>query len=77
MNYDKGPQMTVRDLTDYLSLLPKDLPIYVGIGDMQAELHYLIPHKNGLCLCPDCYMQNVYENNIKTVLILSSKNNTI
>lgn len=73
MNYNKGPQLTIGDLKRYLEHIPNDVKIYIGIGNINAELHYLSVWNNQLLLHPDIYMQNAEEANLKTVLMLAKK----
>lgn len=68
MDYDKGPQLTVATLKEYLSMIPDDVKICIGIGDARAEAHYLINDSGKLVIHPDCYMQNASEVNIKTII---------
>ena len=68
MNYDKGPQITVQQLMDYLKHIPSDTKICIGIGDKVAPLHYLLNRKGELLMHTDCYMQDAAETNLLTVL---------
>lgn len=73
MYYDKGPQLTVGRLNEYLACIPDDVKICIGIGSEVAELHYLLNQDGNLVLHTDCYMQNASEINIKTVLSLNAR----
>lgn len=75
MNHDKGDQFTVGKLKEYLSCLPDDIKVYVGIGDSVGPAHYLLEHKGGLLLHPDSYMQNATEANVHTMLSLLKGHN--
>lgn len=73
MNYDKGPQLTVGMLKQYLAYIPDDVKIRVGVGDNAAELHYLQNWKGELLLHPDCYMMDAAESNLQTILSFNTK----
>ena len=73
MHYDKGEQITVGKLKDYLALIPDDVKIYIGIGSEIAQLHYLLKYGNGLLLHPDSYMEDADETNLRTVLSFNVK----
>lgn len=73
MHYDKGEQLTVGRLKEYLACLPDDVKVYVGLGNDVAPLHYLLEHKGGLLLHPNSYGKNANEENVKTILILTKK----
>ena len=68
MYYDKGPQLTVGKLKEYLACISDDVKICIEIGDKVVELHYLLNQGGNLVLLSDCYMQNASEMNIKTIL---------
>lgn len=68
MNYDKGEQLTVGKLKRYLSCLPDDIKIRVGIGSETAPVRYLLNKGGELLLHPDCYMQNAEETTLKTII---------
>ena len=74
MYYDKGPQITVGKLKEYLSYIPDDVPVEVGMGDNRGQLHYLENNGGALLLLPDCYMENAEVFNMKTVISLMQKN---
>ena len=73
MHYDKGPQLTVGKLKEYLACIPDDVKICVGIGDEVEEAHYLLNQAGNLVLHPNCYMQNASEMNIKTILSFNAR----
>ena len=73
MHYDKGPQLTVGKLKEYLAHIPDDVKVVVGIGDNKAPAHYLLNYDEQLMLHPDCYMQNASEVNIKTILSFNAR----
>lgn len=73
MNYDKGPQITVGKLKQYLAIVPDDVKIWVGLGSEVAQAHYLLNHGGDLMLHPDAYMIDAEEQNIKTVLSFNTK----
>ena len=68
MYYDKGPQLTVGELKNYLSCIPDDVKICVGIGCERKPAHYLLNVNGDLVLHPNCYMQNASEVNLKTLI---------
>ena len=68
MDYDKGPQLTVRMLKEYLNHIPDDTKVRIGIGDENAPAHYLLNFGGELLLQTDCYMQNAAKTNLMTVL---------
>ena len=68
MDYDKGPQLTVRMLKEYLNHIPDDTKVRIGIGDENAPAHYLLNYGGELLLQADCYMQNAAKTNLTTVL---------
>lgn len=68
MDYDKGPQLTVRMLKEYLNHIPDDTKVRIGIGDENAPAHYLLNYGGELLLQTDCYMQNAAKTNLTTVL---------
>ena len=73
MDYDKGPQLTVGKLKEYLACIPDDVKICVGFGSERAPAHYLLKEGWQLVLHPDNYMQNAEEGNIKTILSFNAK----
>ena len=73
MHYDKGPQITVGRLKEYLACIPDDVKICVGIGSEREPLHYLLNCGGDLVLHPDCYMQDAKENNIQTIMSFNIK----
>lgn len=73
MHYDKGSQLTVGKLKEYLAHIPDNVKVVVGIGAETAPLHYLLNQSGELVLHPDCYMQNATETNIKTVLSFNAR----
>ena len=73
MDYDRGEQITVGKLKEYLSLIPDDVKISVGIGDNVAPLHYLLNHRGELLLHPDSYMADAHTTNLKTILSFNTK----
>lgn len=42
MDYNKGSQITVGRLKEYLACIPNEVRVSVGIGSESAPLHYLI-----------------------------------
>ena len=68
MRYDKGPQLTVGALKQALALIPDNVKVCVGIGDVVSEAHYLMNYDGKLLLLPDCYAENADEINIKTII---------
>lgn len=68
MNYDKGPQLTVKMLKEYLKHIPDDTKVRIGIGDENAPAHYLLNYGGELLLQTDCYMRNAAKTNLMTVL---------
>ena len=48
MRYDKGPQLTVGMLKGFLSYIPDDIKIRVGIGEMneEAAIVYIVHFMN-------------------------------
>lgn len=68
MDYDKGPQLTVRMLKEYLKHIPDDTKVRIGIGDENAPAHYLLNFGGELLLHPDCYMKDADKMNLMTVL---------
>lgn len=73
MNYDKGPQLTVGMLKEYLAYIPDDVKIGVAIGDSYAQAHYIQNRAGELILLPDSYMQNAAEANFRTLLSFNIK----
>lgn len=73
MDYDKGPQLTVGKLKEYLACIPDDVKICIGNGEEVEEAHYLLNQDGNLVLHSDCYMQNVSEMNIKSILSLNAR----
>lgn len=73
MNYDKGPQLTVGKLKEYLACIPDDVKICVGIGPEIEPAHYLLNREGNLVLHPNCYMVDAEENNIHTILSFIGK----
>lgn len=73
MDYDKGPQLTVGRLKEYLACIPDNTKIRVGIGNENAPAHYLINMGDELILHPDCYMQNASEVNLRTIITLNRR----
>lgn len=73
MDYDRGPQLTVAQLKSYLKLIPDDVKICIGLGDVTAPAHYLLNHDGQLMLHTDCYMQNASEVNINTILSFNAR----
>lgn len=73
MGYDKGQQITVGRLKKFLSYIPDDTKVFVGIGDNYAPVHYLLNYDGNLVLHPDCYMIDAEENNFLTVLSFNTK----
>lgn len=68
MKYNKGQQLTVGRLKEYLANIPDDVKICVGIGDQSAPAHYLLNRDGELELHPNCYMQDADITNLKTIL---------
>lgn len=75
MDYDKGPQLTVAMLKEYLSMIQDDVKICVGIGDAVEPVHYIDKYNGQLLLHPDMYMINAAEHNIKTILKFNTNGN--
>lgn len=75
MHYDKGPQLTVGMLKRYLSMIPDDVKISIGIGDARAPAHYIDKDGGQLLLHPDMYMINAAEHNLKTIIKFNTKEN--
>lgn len=73
MDYDKGPQLTVGKLKQYLANIPDNVKICVGIGDQNAPAHYLLNRSGELELHPDCYMQDAEFTNLMTVFSFNKK----
>lgn len=71
MHYDKGEQLTVGRLKEYLACLPDDVKVFVGIGSEISPAYYLLERNGGLLLHPDSWMQNADEINKNTILKLS------
>lgn len=74
MHYDKGKQITIKDLKRLINYLPDDTKVFVGFGDRVEPLHYLCEYDGGLMLHPDIYGMDATEINIKTIVTLASKN---
>ena len=68
MAYDKGKQLTVGELRRYLSNIPEDVKISIGIGDKSKSLHYLSKEGDELVLSHDLYMVNALEHNLETLI---------
>jgi len=68
MDYDKGPQLTVALLKGYLSMIPDDVKICVGIGDAVEPLHYIDEYNGQLLLHPDMYMVDASKHNLLTIV---------
>lgn len=73
MIYDKGPQLTVGNLKQYLHSIPDDVKVRINMGDKSEEMHYLLNEGGELVLCVDCYMQDAYKTNLLTVLSFNKK----
>lgn len=73
MNYDKGEQLTVGRLKEYLNCIPNDVKVFIGIGSEREQAHYLLNEKGLLVFHSDCYMQNAEETNIRTVISFQKK----
>ena len=73
MIYDKGKQITVGELKGYLSLIPDDVKIFVGIGANVAPLRCLLNHRGELLLHPVSYMVDADTANLKTILSFNTK----
>ena len=74
MQYDKGKQITIKDLKRLIKYLPDDTKVFAGFGDRVEPLHYLCDYDGGLMLHPDIYGMDATEINIKTIVTLASKN---
>lgn len=70
MNYDKGEQMTVGGLRNFLNCIPDNTKVYVGFGECVKPLRYLSEHGGDLLLQSDVYGANAHEHNIETILKL-------
>lgn len=55
MQYDKGKQITIKDLKRLIKYLPDDTKVFVGFGDRVEPLHYLCDYDGGLMLHPDIW----------------------
>ena len=73
MNYNKGSQITVGKLKEYLSCIPDDIKVYIDYGENAKELHYLDNYFGNLLLRSDMYMIDATIHNMATVIELNSK----
>jgi hypothetical protein len=71
MHYDKGKQLTVGELRRYLSIIPEDVKISIGLGDNTKSLHYFSKEGDELVLSHDIYMTNAWEHNLETLINFS------
>ena len=71
MRYNKGPQLTVGTLKQYLSAIPDDVKIRVGWGDADAEARILLKVAGELVICPSCYGEDAGYINLKTIISFS------
>lgn len=74
MDYEKGPQITVGRLKEYLACIPDDVKVSVGMGCEVSPLHYLLNWGGELLLHPDCYMQDANVTNLKTIMSFNTSN---
>lgn len=74
MHYNKGKQITIKDLKSLIKNLPDDVKVFVGYGDRVTPLRYLCEYDGGLMLHTDIYGMDATECNLKTIVTLASKN---
>ena len=74
MQYDKGKQITIKDLKKLIKYLPDDTKVFVGFGERVEPLHYLCEYGDDLMLHSDIYGMDATEFNLKTIATLASKN---
>lgn len=73
MTYDKGPQLTVGILKQYLAHIPDNVKVCFNDGQSNYEVHYILNKNGELTFAVDCYMQDANETNLRTLLSFNKK----
>lgn len=75
MRYNKGKQITIKELKALIKYLPDEVKVFVGFGCSVKPLHYLCEYDGGLMLHPDVYGIDATECNLKTIATLMDNSN--